>query len=221
MGRKRNRNRNRNRNKTTQNANKQIMSNVTEIDYDKLAQAIVKAHQTIKENEEAEQQKQKELDQIEWNKLIGYTENNEKTFFKRVRHNFRNKCNKLKFLIRYDSDKHQKPNMIYNIIELLTESVFDIIKLVCFTSGVVILVVSIYGYILSYNNCQYEMEFLYVPLFIYAISVVIYGILFRVAQKQVEFLKEKDQLISIFSAMTCFVAMILAIISLIITVVKS
>ena len=32
MGRKRNRNRN--RNKTTQNANKQVMSNVTEIDYD-------------------------------------------------------------------------------------------------------------------------------------------------------------------------------------------
>ena len=217
MGRKRNRNRN--RNKTTQNANKQIMSNVTEIDYDKLAQAIVKAHQTIKENEEAEQQKQKELDQIEWNKLIGYTENNEKTFFKRVRHNFRNRCNKLKFLIRYNADKYQKDNMIFNIIGILTEDVLGIMEISCIVGAVVIIIGYIYNCIFDYQNGL--TIFLYIILLADSIAFIFFGILFRVAKKQVEFLKEKDQLISIFSAMTCFVAMILAIISLIITAVKS
>lgn len=216
MGRKRNRNRN--RNKTTQNANKQIMSNVTEIDYDKLAQAIVKAHQTIKENEEKERKKQKELDQIEWNKLIGYTENNEKIFFKRVRHNFRNMCNRLKFLIRYNSDKYQKDNMIFNIIGILTEDVLGIMEIGCIAVAVVIII----GYIC---NCIFDYQsglaiFLYIILLIDSIVFMVFGILCRVAKKQVEFLKEKDQLISIFSAMTCFVAMILAIISLIITAVK-
>ena len=53
------------------------------------------------------------------------------------------------------------------------------------------------------------------------ISIVplLYGLFCRMAKKELYHIKEKEQLIGIFSSMTCFVAMVVSLISMIIAVI--
>lgn len=197
--------RNRNRNQTIANKSNNV-SDKPEIDYDKLAQSIIKAHLEIDKIKTDMQKKQEDKEKEEFRKYMSY------------KSSYKSKDGKLsirriiQLMINYEPDKIKTTRAIYASMELLTEMTFGISELVCFGMSILSFIGILYLGIF-YNNWM-GFGFIFF-LFMFAF----YGLFFRMARKEVSQIKDNSQLISIFSSMTCFVAMIISLISMIIAVV--
>ncbi len=177
-------------------------------DYQEFADAIVKAQLKVKEKEdELNKQKSKEAN-IEWQKIIGYKEYSEdkKWLIKRL-HKLKNVI-VVFFNMLFFKKKNAKYDIAtFAILKLFLSALLGIFKFLLYLFAIGLLVSSFYSF------AEKAFVFSGLPLCCAFLSFVI-ARLIRIAQFEVENMSEREYIIGILSAVTSFVAMILALLAL-------
>lgn len=202
--------RNRNRNQTVAN-NRNNVSDKLEIDYDRLAQSIIKAHLEIDRIKAEIQEEQENKENEEWGKFFNRN-TTDKGFLKKI---LVSVLNIIRFAIKmskYETDANNSTKSIYGVIRIFNEEIFECIEFVCLILSLVIPIVTMATAI---SLKIYALGW----LALISIVPLLYGLFCRMAKKELYHIKEKEQLIGIFSSMTCFVAMVVSLISMIIAVI--
>lgn len=184
------------------------------IDYDRLAETIVKAHERIKEREQTEQLKEQELQKEDWHKKIKYKEYDEtKNIFIRGWHEVRNGFTTFASIIAFKRKYAESDNVTFGLMRMALSLLFGILKLLLYIVALILLLLAFYSY---------EQRVLVVqPIYIlYSFLAFVFARLFRVAAYEVENMHDRQNLIGILSALSAFLALIVAIISLVVAVMK-
>ena len=186
--------RNRNKNQTVAN-NSNNVSNKPEIDYDKLAQSIIKAHLEIDkikiDMQKKQEEKAKEERKQNSRKLIGYKEypDNENVLFK-ILHSLRNFLVMLIHFIFFKKENVKSDSTTYAIIQTTTSGIYGLIKWVFYTLALVMFLKSF----LYFDGQSIMVN----PYFVF----------------EIENIEDRNYMFSIFTGTTSFFAMLLALISL-------
>lgn len=179
----------------------------TDIDYDKFAEAIVKAHKIIKDTEEKEAQRKKKKEREDWLNIIGYKEiNDDWTWYKKKWQSFKNNCSTIKSIITFKAQDAKTPRLSFELIRLLTSMVYGISSFILYIIAVFFLLTLIFlaGFDKIYS--------------VLAIPTLLLARIIRIAELEVENLKDRELLNTIFTANMTFVGVILATVAIIIEV---
>lgn len=178
-----------------------------DIDYDKLAETIVKAHKEIKETEEKEIEQQVTDDRKEWLRIIGYVEypENEKWILKKW-HSAKNDWATFKSIITFKANDAKTPRLSFELIRLGTSMIYGISSLILYIIALFFLSALIFltGFDKIYSA-------LAIPAFLFARII-------RIAELEVENLKDRELLNTIFTANMTFVGVVLAAVAIIVEV---
>ena len=181
-----------------------------DIDYDKLAKAIIKAQNQIDEDKAKEQERQKEERLVEWQKNLNYTNypTSEK-WCKRIWHSIKNTICVFWSMCTLKKEKIDEDKITFGLLQLAGSSIFSFISFLLY-----IITFAIIAFLISdsmNDNILANAQ----PFFaVYAILTLLFASIFRIAAFEIEKIKSKDYLISIISVTTSIVAMIVAIIAL-------
>lgn len=186
------------------------MSNKCSIDYEKLAHAIVKAQQISKEKAERDEKKEQAKHREEWYKTIGYTElkGNEKLLLK-LWIKIRNFGVIIKTFFLYKKEYAKTDSMTFSLLQMATSGILSIIKLFFYVIG--ILFILFLATAIKDEIATFEIWTWYILISIFAF---ILGNMFKIASFEVENMTDRNLLVAIFSAITSFIAMVLAIVAL-------
>lgn len=182
-------------------------------DYQKLADAIVKAELKTKEKEDERRKQENEKAIAEWQEIIGYKEygdggNKFTKTFQNLRNNF------VVFIhILFFKKKNAKYDVAtFAVLKLLLALIFEIFKLLLYLLAIGLPIYVIYQ---SINNGFVISNIL---ILLFSLLSLIVARCIRVAQFEIENIVKREYLIGILSAITSFVAMIIALIALLIQV---
>ena len=174
--------------------------NVIEIDYDKLAEAIVNAHQQIDKNRIIEQERKRKEELKEWHKIVNYREYNDNLGkIKIVLCNIRNAMCGFWALITFKRENVQNDFTTFSLLQFATEILFNIIKWFFYITSLLILLYAI-------QNSKFL-------LIVYGLLSYTFARIFRIASFEIANIKDRQYIIAIFSAITSFIALIIAIIA--------
>ena len=185
-----------------------------EIDYDKLADAIVKAHNCIKEQERIEQCNERERLEAKWHEAIRYKEYSEtRNVFFRIIREIRNTIVVL-FSIIFFRKKYAKDDIVtFGLMKMAISSLFGIIKWLLYIVALIFLLGAFY----SLDKNEWIVQPIYI---LHSFVVLVFARLFRVAAYETENMNDRQNLIGVLSALSAFLALIIAIISLVAAVIK-
>ena len=174
------------------------IENKVEIDYDKLAEAIIRAQKLAEENEA----KRKEKELSEWRKSIGYKSHSDKKGLKKKLFVF---CNAIKvfFNLMFFSKKNKlKVSATGAFMQSITASFFNLIKFMLW-----VLAVAFLSMAFCHGNIAFGLtDYLYYIGFA-CIAFVLSGI-FRLMAIEVEQMSDGERIIGIFTAVLSVVPMI-------------
>jgi hypothetical protein len=176
--------------------------NLVDIDYEKLADAIVKAKQKVDISAKEDEKNQHNA----WLKSVGFIEHS--NVYKRTTNDLYCTLKIFAFPERYW--KKEKRHVTNSIMTIIISSFFRLLELASFLVAAVILIGGIQSY-------QWPFILIYIVG-----SVVILAIsrLFRFARYEVEAIKDENYLVELFSAITSFIALIVAALALYVGVMK-
>lgn len=174
-----------------------------EIDYDKLAEAIIKAHKKIEE--ETEEQNSKAMKELQ--EAVGKKE-------------IQGHCIKqflndaaIFFRLLFVKQKYIKTSgFVYALIQLFTSSLFAIVQVVLYVLTCCFAFYAVQNIVLGNNWCSFG------PFLLYTCSSFIFAQIFRIARCEIMNMKNKKEILAISSAIAAIVAAIVAIIALLIEV---
>lgn len=186
------------------------MSNKCSIDYEKLAHAIVKAQQISKEKAERDEKKEQAKHKCEWYKTIGYTElkGNEK-ILSRLGVEISNFFVIIKTFLFYKKEYAKTDNMTFSLLQMATSGILEIIKLLFYVIGILFIVA-----LATAIKDEIATMGIWIGYILLSFLTFVLGKMFKIASFEVENMTDRNLLISIFSAMTSFIAMMLAIFAL-------
>lgn len=181
-----------------------------EIDYDKLAMAIVKAHQISAENDKTNSLKQEQKSKQEWNDIIGYKEypENENCFLKRV-HSIKNDLTIFVKTIFFKKENAKADYITFSLLKMVLSGLIGIIKWIFYVFAVILLLSTFFK---IENKCIFltlKIEYLS-----FAFGFFIIACILRIAVFEVENMKDRTLLMSILSVLISIVAAILALVAL-------
>lgn len=180
-----------------------------EIDYDKLADAIVKAQIDFKVYEKNEAEKQEEIDRKNWRKIIGYEVIDQNwTWRKKKWQAIKNDWATLKSVFTFKVENAKTPRLTFELMRLGTGMIYGICEWTLYLLGMFFIVspfISKDAFLLNYGNIG--LGFL----------SILFGKIIRIAKLEVENVKDKEMLNMIFSANMTFVSVILAVIAIVIS----
>lgn len=172
-----------------------------EIDYDKLAKAIVSAQNQVDEDKAKEQDKQKEERLKEWHKIVHYKECSENSGkIKMFLYNIRNVVCAFYVLITFKRENAKNDSITFSLFQSVTSILFSAIEWLFYMITVSIVLVIIK------NNKPVWL--------IYGLVSFIFARIFRAASFEIDNMKDRQYLIAIFSSITSFLALIITIIAL-------
>ncbi len=182
-----------------------------EIDYDKLTEAIIKAQKAIKDDENEKIKEQEKQERENWRKAIGYKEYNDDKakFYLKALHRIRNFFSVLFHFIFFSEKKATSDTVTFGLIQMTTSGIFQLCSML-------LVLISFLFVLMSFGIVQ-EMKFIFKfqPIYLgYALPTFMFSKFFKIASFEVAKLKDKNYLIAIFSATTCFFAMVFALIAL-------
>lgn len=180
----------------------------TDIDYDKLAEAIVKAHKKIKSQEEKETEDKRNAERQEWLKIIGCKDypDNEK-WLRRKRHEFKSNCAVLKSLFTFKRKDAKTPRLSFELMRLGAVAVYGLCEVLLYLFALLLSVSAVMA-----NENIAEMCF----FFAYGFVAVLFARIIRIARFEIDNIKDREMLNTIFSATMAFIGVILAVIALIV-----
>lgn len=199
------------RHKKKNNGNSNTIINNAEIDYDKLAEAIVRANIILKEQEKADENNTIDAKVKEWNKIIGVKDypDSEK-FFKRKIHEIRNDISLLLHIVFFKEKNAKYDVATFGLLQMATICVFSLCKLILYVLTLLFLVATFF------TLSNKEWIFYFNPVYLlYAFLTFFFSRIFRVASFEIKNITDRNYLIGILSATTCFFAMIIAILTLV------
>lgn len=181
-----------------------------EIDYDKLAMAIVKAHQISAENEKTNSLKQEQKSKQEWNDIIGYKEypENEKWFLKRI-HSIKNNLTIFVKTIFFKKENAKADYITFSLLKMVLSGLVGLIKLIFYIFVVVLLLLTFFRIEDTHIYLTFKIEYLS-----YAFGFFIIARILRIAVFEVENMKDRTLLMSILSVLISIIAAILALVAL-------
>lgn len=169
-----------------------------EIDYNKLAEAIVKAQKIEKE----QQIKEKEQTFIEWRNSLGYKEYSDKS---ELAKNFLTIGNRIKvfFKLMFIS-KNKKIETSFSAIFLQTllGGFFNFLKHATLISSILFI-----GFMFYHPEIDFE-KYHYIVLSVLAILSFLYSRLFRLISIEIDQMNDKEQLLSLFTAVVAIIPLV-------------
>lgn len=185
----------------------QVINNIQElnleIDYDKLAQAIVKAKQIEEENAA----KKKAADLEEWKRSLGVNKHEDKKGIKKKIYMF---CNNVKVffnLIFFSKKKKVQVSMTGAFMQSITATFFHVIKVMLWILSLAFISVCIY-----HGNMAFSL-LNYVNYIGYAIIAFMLASIFRLMAIETEQITERERVLGIFTAVMSVISMIEIIVS--------
>ena len=188
------------RNSADKNITQTYITNQVDIDYDKLADAIVKANQRIEKEHDENYDKEWEV----WRASIGVKDckgNVVRQFINNLACFFR--------ILIMGRKKAKTLNTTYLLIQYFTAKVFSLIKLFFYGFAIVMIVAAI----------KMTIDGMWIQAIVsMGLSVVLITIaaLFRIAGYEIENLKKREEILAISSTVTAIVAAIIALVALLI-----
>ncbi len=182
--------------------NQTVVNNIEsvnlDIDYDKLAEAIVKAQQKAKE----QQIKEKEQAFIEWRTELGYKEHNDKHGLRKILLVIGNRFI-YAFRLMFVSKK-RKIEISFSAILLQTLLLyfFKFLK-----SGTLISSIFFIGFMFYHPEIDFE-KYHYIVLSVLAILSFLYSRLFRLISIEIDQMNDKEQLLSLFTAVVAIIPLV-------------
>lgn len=174
-----------------------------EIDYEQLVKTIVKSQEIIEEKKQKKIQHDNEQNNIKWREKFGIKEYSEnENFIKKIFHNI---CSVIKIywkLLTFKEKDIIDDHVTFNLMKLSLTSIFAIFQYVLYLFYIVLIIAAITSETVNGN---------YICI---AIISFVFAQIFRLSKLEIEKIKDKNYLISILSAVTCFIAMIVAIVAL-------
>lgn len=187
------------------------------IDYDKLAEAIVKANRIIKEDEQDLALKQKEQENKEWNETLGYKIYPEdETGIKKVLHSLRNSIVVCWNSFNLNPRKIKDDTVVFLLMQSVVSLFFSVLKIILYLGSALFLLLFVLSFIPDYAwPISHKIMSLLISIFLF-----IYGRMFRLAACEIDNMTDRQYVVGIFSGLSAFLALIVAIISLIVAVMK-
>lgn len=181
-----------------------------EVDYDKLAMAIVKAHQISAENEQTNSQKQEQKRKQEWNDIIGYKEypENEKWFLKRI-HSIKNNLTIFVKTIFFKKENAKADYITFSLLKMVLSGLVGLIKLIFYIFVIILLLLTFFRIEDTHIYLAFKIEYLS-----YAFGFFIIARILRIAVFEVENMKDRTLLMSILSVLISIIAAILSLVAL-------
>lgn len=180
----------------------QIINNIQElnleIDYDKLAQAIVKAKQFEEENAA----KKKAADLEEWKRSLGVNKHEDKKGIKKKIYMF---CNNVKVffnLIFFSKKKKVQVSMTGAFMQSITATFFHVIKVMLWILSLAFISVCIY-----HGNMAFSL-LNYVYYIGFAIIAFMLASIFRLMAIETEQITERERVLGVFTAVMSVIPMI-------------
>lgn len=204
---------------------KVVVENIScsvDIDYDKLAEAIVEAEKRANEVDEKKLKLKKEEEKKERQEIIGYKEYPENEYiFKKFIHGIINFIVMLWNFIFYKRQNVKNDNATFAIIQLATTAIYSSVKWLLYAITILCCVISFVSIKLNVQGIMWSWNFNPVWLWLAFLSFC-FARVFRIAVFEIDKidLDNKDYLLSIFSGTTSFFAMIVALATLIVTVIQ-
>lgn len=187
------------------------------IDYDKLAEAIVKANKIIKEDEQNLALKQKEQENKEWNETMGYKIYPEdETGIKKVFHSILNSIVVCWNTFNLNPRKIKDDTVVFLLMQSVVSSFFSVLKIILYLGAALFLLLFVLSFFPDYAwSISHKILSLVICIFLF-----IYGKMFRLAALEIDNMTDRQYVVGIFSGLSAFLALIVAIISLIVAVMK-
>lgn len=182
-----------------------------EIDYDKLADAIVKAQKIIKDDENEEIKEQEKQKRENWQKAIGYKkyDDDKAKFYVKAGHRVRNFFSVLFHFIFFSEKKATTDTVTFGLLQMATSGIFKL------CSGILVFLSLIFVLMSFAMMKEKELIFKFQPEYLgYAVPTFLFSKFFKISSFEVANLKDRNYVIAIFSATTCFFAMVFALIAL-------
>ena len=176
-------------------------------DYKELANAIVLAQKEAEALREKEQEQLREKQQQEWEKVLGKKVYLKENCVTKILHRWRNSVVpffKIMFLSR---EEVEGDRATFVLLRSALRLLFEAVKLFLYLITIGLIATSIY------SVEQKTFAFSLMPL-IYALFAFMMGRIFRVAGFEIEKMTDRNYLLSILSAVTALIAMILAMVAL-------
>lgn len=180
----------------------QIINNIQElnleIDYDRLAQAIVKAKQIEEENAA----KKKAADLEEWKKILGVNKHEDKKRIKKKIYVF---CNNVKVffnLIFFSKKKKVRVSMTGAFMQSITATFFHLIKVMLWILSLAFISVCIYHGNMAFGLLNYVY---YIG---FAIIAFMLASIFRLMAIETEQITDRERVLGIFTAVMSVIPMI-------------
>lgn len=177
-------------------------------DYQKLADALVNAQLKAKKKEnKLTEQKNKEAD-AEWRRIIGYKEYDaRKKWPIKVFYALRNDIVLLYHILFFKKENAKYDVVTFALLKLSLSTIFALFKFALYLIAIAFLVVVFYPTTKeAFSHCLVSLCFAFLSFMIARV--------FRIAQFEIENMKERELFIGILSTVTSFVAMVVAILSL-------
>ena len=183
-------------------------NNQTDFDYEKLALAIVKAQELSKQMLEKEKTDKLKCNTQNWHKIIGYKEHkaDEKWFAGKLL-SVRNFFSVFIHFLFFNKKYAKSDAMTYAILQIAMSAIFSACKWILYYISIMYILEFIESFIEPINIVNWFN-------FLYASVSFIFARIFRIAVFEIDNMKDRNYLITIFSATTCFIAMIIAIIAM-------
>ncbi len=169
-----------------------------EIDYDKLAEAIVKAQQ--KANEQLDDEKQEVFN--EWRKSLGYKDYSDKHGFVKLIYTFGNRFLFALRLMFISKKRKMETSFSAIFLQTVLASVFKGLNFITFLSSLLFI-----GLMFYHPNIVLE-TYHYFILFGFAISLFLYSRVFRLVSIEIDQMNDKEQLLSLFTAVVALVPLV-------------
>lgn len=177
-------------------------------DYQKLADAIVEAQQRAKEKEiELEKQENAEA-HADWRKILGYKEcTKNANWIVKVLYGVRNYIVVVFRLLVFKKKDAKYGVATLVLLKLSLSGILGIIKFLLYIGALGWIAFAITSF------CE-EGSALNLLTILYAILAILFARVIRIAQLEIENIKDREYLIGVLSAVTSFVAMVLALVAL-------
>lgn len=176
-------------------------------DYQKFADAMIEAQKRAKEIEKCEAEKEIQEKQVEWEKFLGYK--NPPQSANRIVKNFYSIINGVKIfwkIMTIKKDEAKFDTATAALLHISIGAMLWIIKVVLYFIAICFAVSSVYSF-----SEESFIPFNFICLLWSFIPFILARIV-RMAQFEVDQIKDKNYLIGILSSMAAFIALILAII---------
>lgn len=185
-----------------------LKENNIDFDYDKFAEAIIKAENKITEEKIRKQKEENDEFQKNWEKALGLKQNDQNEILKEIFQFW----NVFIGIITFKKKNIIGENAIYILFKLINSFLLGLYQLILYLITIILTKNYIINPIISKT---FSIKNLYLAVLI--IFSFIFAQLIRIAKLEMENSTDKDAIMSVFNAVIAFTAMILTVITVILT----